>query len=56
LQELKQSLTIDEQRSMLSLPPLPAGKGNVFVVGNVIYDANWSIVNSREILTSVLIS
>ncbi len=41
LQELKQSLTIDEQRSMLSLPPLAAGKGNVFVVGNVIYDGNW---------------
>ncbi len=41
LQELKQSLTIDEQRAMLSLPPLPAGKGNVFVVGNVIYDAGW---------------
>ncbi len=41
LQELKQSLTIDEQRAMLSLPPLPAGKGNVFVVGNVIYDGNW---------------
>ncbi|MFI5263516.1 MAG: phage portal protein [Candidatus Kapaibacterium sp.] len=41
LQELKQSLTIDEQRAMLSLPPLPAGKGNVFVVGNVIYDAAW---------------
>ena len=41
LQELKQSLTIDEQRAMLSLPPLADGKGNVFVVGNVIYDAAW---------------
>jgi HK97 family phage portal protein len=44
LQELKQSLTIDEQRAMLSLPPLPAGKGNVFVVGDVIYDSNWKNV------------
>ncbi len=44
LQELKQSLTIDEQRSMLSLPPLPAGKGNVFVVGNVIYDSEWKTI------------
>ena len=41
LQELKQSLTIDEQRAMLSLPPLPMGKGNVFVVGNNLYDAEW---------------
>ena len=41
LQELKQSLTIDEQRSILSLPALPAGKGNVFVVGNAIYDSAW---------------
>jgi HK97 family phage portal protein len=44
LQELKQSLTIDEQRSLLSLPPLPMGKGNVFVVGNVIYDGNWKTI------------
>ena len=47
LQELKQSLTIDEQRAMLSLPPLAAGKGNVFVVGNVVYDGNWKAVNSE---------
>ncbi|MDP4220839.1 MAG: phage portal protein [Bacteroidota bacterium] len=41
LQELKQSLSIDEQRAMLGLPPLPGGRGNVFVVGNVIYDGGW---------------
>ena len=46
LQELKQSLTIDEQRSMLSLPALPMGKGNVFVVGNVIYDGNWKSITN----------
>ncbi|MEI8134840.1 MAG: phage portal protein [bacterium] len=46
LQELKQSLTVDEQRAMLSLPPLPMGKGNVFVVGNVIYDANWRVITN----------
>jgi HK97 family phage portal protein len=42
--ELKQSLTIDEQRAMLSLPPLPMGRGNVFIVGNVVYDAAWKAV------------
>ncbi|MBS1903897.1 MAG: phage portal protein [Bacteroidetes bacterium] len=41
LQELKQSLTVDEQRKLLGLGPLPAGKGNVFVVGTNVYDANW---------------
>ncbi len=46
LQELKQSLTIDEQRSMLSLAPLPMGKGNVFVVGNVIYDSQWRTITN----------
>jgi HK97 family phage portal protein len=44
LKELKQSLTIDEQRAMLNLPPLPMSKGNVFVMGNVIYDGNWKTV------------
>lgn len=41
LQELKQSLTIDEQRKLLGLAPLPGGKGNVFVIGKNVYDANW---------------
>ncbi|MEP7233949.1 MAG: phage portal protein [Ignavibacteriota bacterium] len=45
LKELKQALTIDEQRAMLSLPPLPAGKGNVFVIGNVIYDGGWKKID-----------
>lgn len=44
LQELKQSLTIDEQRAMLGLPPLSGGKGNVFVVGNTIYTESWKPV------------
>ena len=46
LQELKQSLTIDEQRAMLSLPPLAMGKGNVFVLGNVVYDAGWKAISN----------
>ena len=41
LQELKQSATIDEQRAMLGLPPLPGGKGSVFVVGNTVLDSEW---------------
>jgi HK97 family phage portal protein len=46
LRELKQSLTIDEQRAMLNLPPLAMGKGNVFVVGNVIYDGSWEKITN----------
>ncbi|HYM21434.1 MAG TPA: phage portal protein [Candidatus Kapabacteria bacterium] len=44
LQELKQALTIDEQRKLLGLAPLASGKGNVFVIGKTVYDGNWKTV------------
>ncbi len=46
VQELKSCMTIDEQRAMLGLPSLAAGKGNVFLVGNMIVDANWKPIQS----------
>ena len=33
---LKQSMTIDEQRALIGLGPLPDGKGNSFLIGNEI--------------------
>jgi len=44
LAQLKESLTIDEQRALLSLGPLPNGNGNRFIVGNAIFDNNWQPV------------
>ena len=33
---------------MLSLPPLSMGKGNVFVVGNLLYDAAWKQIANEK--------
>jgi HK97 family phage portal protein len=41
LKELKQSLTIDEQRKLLGLAPLAGNRGNVFILGTSVYDASW---------------
>ena len=39
--ELKQAMTIDEQRALVNLPPLPAGKGKVFVIGGEVVGEDW---------------
>jgi HK97 family phage portal protein len=44
LAQLKESLTIDEQRALLSLAPLPNGNGDRFIVGNAVFDNNWQPV------------
>jgi len=46
LKELKQALTIDEQRKLMGFPALPAGKGRVLLVGATILDENWKPVMS----------
>jgi HK97 family phage portal protein len=42
LKELKQVLTIDEQRKLMGMPALGAGKGNRFIIGSAIYDERLS--------------
>ncbi len=39
--ELKQSMTIDEQRALVNLPPLPGNKGKVFVIGGEVVGEDW---------------
>ncbi|MEO6940609.1 MAG: hypothetical protein ABI444_10790, partial [Candidatus Kapaibacterium sp.] len=41
LDQVKQSLTIDEQRALLALPPLPNKSGNVFLINGTLFDASW---------------
>jgi HK97 family phage portal protein len=41
LTQLKETLTIDEQRALLAHAPLPNGAGNRFILGNALYDHNW---------------
>lgn len=40
--QLKQAMSIDEQRALVNLPPLPNGKGKVFVIGSTIVGENWT--------------
>jgi HK97 family phage portal protein len=42
LAEVKQTLTVNEQRALLDLPPLPDGRGNVFMIGNTIFAEDWT--------------
>ncbi len=44
LRELRSALTIDEQRALLKLPPLPNGNGKVFLVGNAVLGSDWKAV------------
>lgn len=41
LRELRSALTIDEQRALLKLPPLPHGNGKVFLIGNAVLGSDW---------------
>ena len=44
ISELKQCITVDEQRALLSLPPLAGGRGNVFLLGNSVVGEDWRAV------------
>jgi len=44
--ELKQAMTIDEQRALVSLPPLAGGKGQVFVIGNEVVGEDWKAIST----------
>ncbi len=46
--QLKSTLTIDEQRALLALAPLPNGNGNRFIVGNQLFDNNWQPLNTTN--------
>jgi HK97 family phage portal protein len=46
ISELKQCITVDEQRALLSLPPLPSGRGNVFLLGNMVVGEDWRQIPS----------
>lgn len=39
--ELKQAMTVDEQRALVNLPPLQNGKGKVFLLGSAVVGENW---------------
>ena len=44
ISELKQCITVDEQRALLSLPPLPDGRGKVFLLGNAVVGEDWRAI------------
>jgi HK97 family phage portal protein len=44
ISERKQCITVDEQRALLSLPPLAGGKGKVFLLGNTVVGEDWRAV------------
>ena len=41
---LKEALTVDEQRAMLALGPLDAGRGKVFILGGAVVGQDWKPV------------
>jgi hypothetical protein len=43
--ELKQAMTVDEQRALVNLPALPNGKGKVFLLGSAVVGENWKPIN-----------
>ena len=45
LAQVKQTMTFDEQRALVGLPPLPNGRGKVFMIGNTILDEDWKPTN-----------
>ncbi|MDP4198315.1 MAG: phage portal protein [Bacteroidota bacterium] len=43
--ELKQAMTVDEQRALVNLPPLPNGKGKVFLLGSEVVGEDWKTIS-----------